>query len=89
MLTNAKTIKFEYGQFKLLDCREQWEGQTSGMIYTGIIFFITFVIPFTALTFLYGSIGYKTFKHIQPGNSYSIKDKIYQRTKVKVKRKFY
>jgi predicted membrane protein len=84
LLLYARAVPFNYAGIALYDCKEEWEGELSSMIYTMILFIITFVIPFTALTFLYGSIGIKTFRHIQPGEAHTSRDRAQQRIKIKV-----
>jgi len=84
LLYYARPVHFRYGEIELYDCKEEWEGELSSMIYTMILFIITFIIPFTALTFLYGSIGVKTFRHIQPGEAHTSRDRAQQRVKIKV-----
>jgi hypothetical protein len=50
---------------------------------------MTFALPFLALSFLYTSIGVKTFKHIIPGNADSARDEAQLRTKIKVSKNTY
>ncbi|XP_054160000.1 RYamide receptor-like [Oppia nitens] len=86
LLFVARTVPFTDlidGQL-YYDCREEWEGQLSSMIYSGVLFVVTFIVPFIALTFLYGSIGVKTFRHIQPGEAHTNRDRAQQRIKIKV-----
>jgi hypothetical protein len=74
-----------YRDEKLYDCREIWEKELGGRVYTAIMFIITFVIPFFALSFLYTSLGLTTFRQKVPGNAHSVRDHIQQRNKIKVK----
>ncbi len=67
LLYYTKAVPFNYSGLALFDCREEWEGELSSKIYTVILFVITFIVPFSSLTFFYGSIGFKTFKKVQPG----------------------
>jgi len=85
LLYYARAVPFNYSGLDLYDCREEWEGELSSKIYTVILFVITFIIPFTSLTFLYGSIGIKTFKKIQPGEKLIAME----RTQYKIKKKVY
>ncbi len=84
LLYYARAVPFNYSELALYDCREEWEGELSSRIYTVILFIITFVIPFIALTFLYGSIGIKTFKNIQPGEALTAMEGVQHRIKIKV-----
>jgi predicted membrane protein len=84
LLYYSRAVPFNYSGLALYDCREEWEGELSSKIYTVILFIITFVIPFFTLTFLYGLIGIKTFKRIQPGETLSSKERIRYRRKIKV-----
>ncbi len=84
LLFYARAVPFNYGGLALYDCREEWEGQLGSRIYTMILFVITFIIPFIALAFLYGSIGIKTFKQMQPGEAHSIRDRMLHKKKIKV-----
>jgi hypothetical protein len=59
-------------------------GELSSRIYTVILFTINFIIPFISLTFLYGSIGIKTFRNIQPGEALTTTEKTQHRIKIKV-----
>ena len=68
----------------LYDCKEEWEGTPISMVFTVVLFVVTFIIPFIALTFLYGTIGVKTFRHIQPGEAHTNRDRAQQRIKIKV-----
>jgi hypothetical protein len=84
LLVYSAAVPFNYTGITLYDCREEWEGELSSMIYTMVLFVITFIIPFAALTFLYGSIGIKTFRHMQPGEAHTSRDRAQQRIKIKV-----
>ncbi len=84
LLYYARAVPFNYSGLDLYDCREEWEGEISSRIYTVILFIITFIIPFISLTFLYGSIGIKTFKNIQPGESLTAMERVQYRKKIKV-----
>jgi hypothetical protein len=83
-LIKSRAVEFIYRDETLYDCRELWEGEFGGKVYTALIFIITFVIPFFALSFLYTSIGLTTFRHIVPGNADSARDHIQQQNKIKV-----
>jgi hypothetical protein len=89
LLYYARAVPFNYSGLALYDCREEWEGELSSRIYTIIIFTITFFIPFTSLTFLYGSIGIKTFRNVQPGEENTAMERIQYRIKIKVKTSSY
>jgi hypothetical protein len=84
LLYYARAVPFNYSGLALYDCREEWEGELSSRIYTVILFVITFIIPFISLTFLYGSIGIKTFKNIQPGEALTAIERAQHRIKIKV-----
>ncbi len=84
LLYYTRAVPFNYSGLALYDCREEWEGQLNSWVYTITIFIITFIIPFTALTFLYGSIGIKTFKKKPPGETLFSKESVRYRRKIKV-----
>jgi hypothetical protein len=84
LLYYTRAVPFNYSGLALYDCREEWEGELSSKIYTVILFIITFIIPFISLTFLYGSIGIKTFKNIQPGEAPTAMERVQYRIKIKV-----
>jgi len=84
LLMEARASPFQYGNDTLYDCREEWEGKLSGKIYTGIVFTLTFIVPFIALSFLYGSIGITIARHRSPGDDDSTKDQALSHTKIKV-----
>jgi hypothetical protein len=84
LLHYARAVPFNYSGLALYDCREEWQEELSSRIYTVILFIITFVIPFISLTFLYGSIGVKTFKKIQPGEALTAMESVQHRIKIKV-----
>ncbi len=84
LLYYARAVPFNYSSLALYDCREEWEGELSSKIYTVILFIITFVIPFFTLTSLYGLIGIKTFKKIQPGEMLTTMKKVHYKRKIKV-----
>ncbi len=80
LLYYTRAVPFNYLSLALYDCREEWEGELSSKIYTVILFVITFIIPFSTLTFLY---GFKTFKKIQPGERITNMDKAQNKIKIK------
>jgi hypothetical protein len=84
LLYYARAVPFNYSGLALYDCREEWEGELSSKIYTVILFTINFIIPFISLTFLYGSIGIKTFRNIQPGETLTAMERVQHRMKIKV-----
>ncbi len=84
-LIKSRAIEFTYRDEKLYDCRDLSEQEFGGRVYTALIFIITFVIPFFALSFLYTSIGLTTFRQKVPGNADSVRDHIQQQNKIKVK----
>jgi hypothetical protein len=84
LLYYARAVPFNYSGLALYDCREEWEGELSSRIYTVILFIIAFILPFISLTFLYGSIGIKTFRNIQPGEAFSAMERVQHRIKIKV-----
>ncbi len=84
LLYYARAVPFNYSGLALYDCREEWEGELSSRIYTVILFTINFIIPFISLTFLYVSIGIKTFKNIQPGEALSAMERVQRRIRIKV-----
>ncbi len=84
LLYYARAVPFNYSGLALCDCREEWEGKISSKIYTAILFIITFIIPFVSFSFLYGSIGVKTFKNIQPGETLTSMERVQHRIKIKV-----
>ncbi len=84
LLYYARAVPFNYSGLTSYDCREEWEGELSSKIYTVILFTINFIIPFISLTFLYGSIGIKTFRNIQPGETLTAMERVQHRIKIKV-----
>lgn len=84
-LFKARALPFEFQNQSLLDCREMWEQEMGGKIYTGVIFFATFLVPFVALTYLYVSIAIKAFRHVIPGNADASRDQIQLRNKIRVR----
>ncbi len=84
LLYYARAVPFNYSGLALYDCREEWEGELSSRIYTVMLFIITFIIPLISFTFLYGSIGIKTFKKTQPGEMLSSMERAQYRIKIKV-----
>jgi hypothetical protein len=84
LIYHARAVPFNYSGLALYDCREEWEGEISSKIYTVILFIITFIIPFISLTFLYGSIGIKIFKKIQPGETLTAIERVHYRIKIEV-----
>jgi hypothetical protein len=84
LLYYTRAVPFNYSGLALYDCREKWEGELSSKIYTVILFVITFIIPFISLTFLYGSIGIRTFNKVQPGETLIAMKGIQNRIKIKV-----
>ncbi len=84
LLYYARAVPFNYSGLALYDCRKEWEGELSSRIYTVILFTIYFIIPFISLAFLYGSIGIKTFRNIQPGEALTTTEKTQHRIEIKV-----
>jgi hypothetical protein len=84
LLVMSRAIPFRYGRENYLDCRELWEEKLGGRIYTGVIFIFTFTFPLIILSFLYASIGIKTFRNITPGNADNERDQMRLQTKRKV-----
>jgi len=82
-LIQSRAVPLE-GFHNQLDCREQWEGQLGAKIYTGVLFAATFLVPFTALTYLYVSIAVKAFRHVIPGNADASRDQLQLRNKIRV-----
>jgi predicted membrane protein len=84
LLYYTRAVPFNYSGLALYDCREEWEGELISKIYTVILFTISFIIPFISITFLYGSIGIKTFKNTQPGEALTSMERAQHRIKIKV-----
>jgi predicted membrane protein len=84
LLYYSRAVPFNYSGLALYDCKEEWEGELKSRIYTVMLFVITFILPLISLTFLYGSIGIKTFKKIKPGETLSSKERVRYRRKIKV-----
>lgn len=85
LLFVCRAVHFTYAGNDYHDCRELWDGQTGSKVYSAVIFVATFLVPMIALSFLYTSIGVKTFKHMIPGNADLSRDEQQMRTKIKVK----
>jgi hypothetical protein len=84
LLYYTRALPFNYSGLTLYDCREEWEGELSSRIYSVMLFVISFTIPFISFTFLYGSVGIKTFKKTQPGETLSSMERAQYRIKIKV-----
>jgi predicted membrane protein len=84
LLYYSRAVPFNYLGLALYDCKEEWEGELKSSIYTVMLFVITFILPLISLTFLYGSIGIKTFKKIKPGVTLSSKERVRYRRNIKV-----
>ncbi len=85
LLFMVRAVPFRFGTADLLDCRELWEGQQGGKIYTYVVFSCTFLVPFIALTYLYVSIAIKAFRHVIPGNADASRDQLQLRNKIRVR----
>ena len=81
--TNSIAEPFNWGNQTYYDCKETWE-QSTGQIYTCLIFTITFALPMIILSYVYGSVAYKVFHHSAPGHSNPIRDYQQQQAKIKV-----
>ncbi len=81
LLYYSRAFPFNYSGLALYDCREELEGELSSKKYIVILFVITFIIPFTSLTFLYTSIAIKTFKRTQPGETLTAMERAQHRIK--------
>ena len=64
-------------------CSEAW---TSDQTYhfTITVFLVTFAVPLILLSFTYGSIVFKIFRHSTPGNADLARDRAQHSSKVKV-----
>jgi hypothetical protein len=82
-LVVTRAIPFEYGSQIMYDCREEWDDYW-GRIYTLIIFVATFALPLSILIFVYSTIGYHIWRHVNPGNPDKQRDatRSYRRDKV-------
>ncbi|CAG2113638.1 unnamed protein product, partial [Medioppia subpectinata] len=80
-LIQSRAVEFTYRNQILYDCRELWDQELGGKVYTGLIFVTTFIVPMFALSFLYISIGV-TARHTVPGNSNG--DHVQQQNRVKI-----
>ena len=83
-LVQSRAMPFSYRNRELFDCREIWEGEIGGKIYTGVLFGATFLVPFVALIYLYVSIAVKAFHHVTPGNADVSRDQLQLRNKIRV-----
>jgi len=79
---------FRWGNQTLYDCKETWSPE-SGKIYTCLVFVITFALPMTILTFAYGSVALKMFRHSAPGNADLARDEAQHNAKIKVNKHVY
>lgn len=80
---NSNAEPFIWANQTYYDCKETWE-QSSGQIYTCLIFTLTFALPLIILSYVYGSIAYKVFHRLPPGNSSLHRDRQQYHTKIKV-----
>jgi hypothetical protein len=80
---NSVAEPFEWGNKTLYDCKETWSPE-AGRIFTCAIFVITFALPMTILTFAYGSVALKMFRHSAPGNADLARDEAQHNAKMKV-----
>lgn len=74
---------FQLGNDTYYDCKETWT-EESGRTYTLAIFTITFALPMIILTYVYGSVAWKMFRHSTPGNADAARDEAQHIAKVKV-----
>ncbi|EEC00799.1 conserved hypothetical protein [Ixodes scapularis] len=65
---HGRATEFTWAGGTYYDCNENWE-ESSGKVYTAVIFTVTFMTPMLALTFTYTSIGWKMWRHTSPGNA--------------------
>lgn len=84
-LIQGRVTEFRYGGHLFYDCREEWEGELAGKLYTAVLFGVTFIFPLLALSFLYGSIGITMMKRISPGNANISRDESQLLVKIKVR----
>jgi hypothetical protein len=84
LLYYTRAVPFNYSDLALYDCRVEWEEELSSKNYSEILSFITFRIPLIILPFLYGSIGIKTFRKIQPGVTLTAIERVHNRINIKV-----
>ncbi|XP_054157285.1 neuropeptide Y receptor type 5-like [Oppia nitens] len=82
LLIESRALEFKYRNKILYDCRELWDQELGGKVYTGLIFITTFIIPLIALSFLYISIGVTSATNTVPGNSN--RDHVQQQNRIKI-----
>ena len=80
---NSEAEPFEWGNQTLCDCKETW-GPEAAKMFTLLVFVITFALPISILTFAYGSVGLKMFRHTTPGNADLVRDEAQHNAKIKV-----
>lgn len=80
---HGRATEFTWAGGTYYDCNENWE-ESSGKVYTAVIFTVTFMTPMLALTFTYTSIGWKMWRHTSPGNADVQRDQQQFSAKMKV-----
>jgi hypothetical protein len=80
---NSVAEPFQVGNDTYYDCKETWDDESTRS-YTLAIFTITFALPMTILTYVYGSVALKMFRHSLPGNADAARDEAQHIAKVKV-----
>ncbi len=79
----TKAVPFQYGNETYYDCRELWS-EEGGKNYTLFLFFVTFALPISVLTFVYTSICWYILRHNTPGNPDRVRDLAQWKLKIKV-----
>jgi hypothetical protein len=80
---NSVAEPFQVANYTYYDCKETWN-EESAQSYTLAIFTITFALPMIILTYVYGSVALKMFRHSLPGNADAARDEAQHIAKVKV-----
>lgn len=80
---NTRAAPFYIANDKNYKCEEKWS-QEESRAYTISLLVITFALPMTILSYAYGSVALKIFRHSTPGNPDAVRDKAQQLSKIKV-----
>ncbi|XP_064457053.1 RYamide receptor-like isoform X1 [Ornithodoros turicata] len=80
---HGRATEFTWAGGTYYDCNENWE-ESSGKVYTAVIFTVTFMTPMLILTFTYTCIAWKMWRHTSPGNADVQRDQQQLNAKMKV-----
>lgn len=81
---NTKATAFLIANEINYDCKEVWSPDES-RVYTISLLIITFALPMSILSYAYGSVALKIFRHSTPGNADIVRDRAQHLSKIKVR----